>query len=231
LSPRRPWADYAVTSRASGRSYRVALRGHERGESYCSCPDFRKNTLGTCKHILCVLARVRRRFRAAELARPYLRRTPSLCLRYDEEVSLRLALPAHKLAANVARTLEPLRERAIENLRDCVRRVRKLERLGTEVTVYPDAEAFTEEGLLREHLQAVARAVRADPGNHPLRRELLRAELLPDQLDGIAFAAGAGRAVLADDVDLARRSRPSGWPSCCGARSASAASWSSVPPR
>ena len=43
-------------------TYRVALRGWERGESYCSCPDFRKNTLGTCKHILHVLEKVPRSF-------------------------------------------------------------------------------------------------------------------------------------------------------------------------
>lgn len=41
------WTDYAVTNAASGRSYRVTMRGWEPGQSYCSCPDFRKNTLGT----------------------------------------------------------------------------------------------------------------------------------------------------------------------------------------
>src|SRR5690606_31003710 len=34
----RPWADYLVTSAASGKTYRVALRGFEAGQSYCSCP-------------------------------------------------------------------------------------------------------------------------------------------------------------------------------------------------
>ena len=53
------WTDYAVTNASSGKTYRVALRGWERGESYCACPDFRKNTLGTCKHILHVLDKVK----------------------------------------------------------------------------------------------------------------------------------------------------------------------------
>ena len=48
----RPWTDYVVTNQLSGKTYRVALRGLEPGESYCSCPDFRTNTLGTCKHVL-----------------------------------------------------------------------------------------------------------------------------------------------------------------------------------
>lgn len=58
------WTDYLVTNAISGKTYRVALRGWERGESYCSCPDLRKNTLGACKHILNVLRKVKRRFPA-----------------------------------------------------------------------------------------------------------------------------------------------------------------------
>ena len=51
-----------VASSSSGKSYRVALRGWQLGESYCSCPDFRKNTLGTCKHIPHTLAKAEKRF-------------------------------------------------------------------------------------------------------------------------------------------------------------------------
>jgi len=47
----------------------VALRGEGRGESYCSCPDFRTNTLGTCKHILYALDRVAKKFPAAKRRR------------------------------------------------------------------------------------------------------------------------------------------------------------------
>ena len=43
--PKRPWTDYTITSAASGKTYRLALRGEAQGESYCSCPDFRTNTL------------------------------------------------------------------------------------------------------------------------------------------------------------------------------------------
>ena len=39
---------------------------------------------------------------------------------------------------------------------------------------------------------------------HPLRKKLLKAELFAYQLDGIAFAAGAGRAILADDMGLGK---------------------------
>ena len=69
--PKRLWTDYLVTSSESGKTYRVALRGIGLGESFCSCPDFRKNTLGTCKHILQTLTKVRRRFPATSLQRKH----------------------------------------------------------------------------------------------------------------------------------------------------------------
>ena len=46
--------------------------------------------------------------------------------------------------------------------------------------------------------------IRRAPGKHPLRTTLLKEPLLPYQLDGIAFAAGAGRAVLADEMGLGK---------------------------
>ncbi len=93
LNPGRPWTDYLVTSRSSGKTYRVALRGQQRGESYCSCPDFRKNTLGTCKHILHTLTKVRRRFTEAQLRKPYQQTQLALHLRYGENLELRLLVP------------------------------------------------------------------------------------------------------------------------------------------
>src|SRR5712691_8626763 len=95
LDPQEIWADYTVTNAASGKSYRIALRGWRPGESYCSCPDFRKNTLGTCKHILHALEKVRRRFSDSQRNRPYRRRDISVHLSYGEELELRILLPTH----------------------------------------------------------------------------------------------------------------------------------------
>jgi SNF2 family DNA or RNA helicase len=46
--------------------------------------------------------------------------------------------------------------------------------------------------------------IRKNPKNHPMRKTILKTELLPYQLDGIAFAVGVGRAVLADDMGLGK---------------------------
>ena len=82
--------------------------------------------------------------------------------------------------------------------------VQKLERLGHDVLIYPDAEEFLSQVLHRHRVAQRMEEVRKKPGEHPYRSELLHAELLPYQLDGIAFAAGAGRAILADDMGLGK---------------------------
>jgi superfamily II DNA or RNA helicase len=199
----RPWTDYLVTNRLSGKTYRVALRGSEPGDSYCSCPDFRTNTLGTCKHVLNVLAKVKRRFTPRQLGRPFRPQSLALHLRYAGEVSLRLLVP-DALDEEAAKIVSPLRDRPIEDLRDLLKRVARLQRIGQDVTIYPDAEEFIQQRTLQERLRAMVGDIRHNPASHPLRTTLLKLPLLPYQLDGIAFAAGAGRAILADDMGLGK---------------------------
>lgn len=201
--PKSLWTDYLVTSELSGKSYRVALRGPERGDSYCSCPDFRINTLGTCKHILQVLHKSKRKFKAAERNRPYRAKQLAIHLRYDGETTLRLETPA-KLSDEVAQIIAPLRDQPIEDLPKLFRQLKKLEQIGQAVTIFPDAEEYIQQRLFQQKMQDKCAAVRRDPHNHPLRKTLLKVPLLPYQLDGIAFAAGMGRAVLADDMGLGK---------------------------
>jgi SNF2 family DNA or RNA helicase len=201
--PGKLWTDYTVTSKASGMTYRVALRGWDPGESFCSCPDFRKNTLGTCKHILHALEKLASRFPPSVRNTPYRRKHIALHIRYGRVLELRLLLP-EKIGDEVARIVRPIRDVPIDDIHDLLRRIRKLEELGREVVVYPDAEEYIQGRLFRKHIEGLVAEIRRDPARHPLRKGLLRTELLPYQLDGIAFAMGAGRAVLADDMGLGK---------------------------
>lgn len=197
------WTDYAVTNHDSGKTYRVALRGWERGDSYCSCPDFRKNTLGTCKHILFVIEAVKKKFGREVRETPYHSENILVHLLYGPEVELRVIVPT-VVDREVLKILRPVINRSITDLRDFLWRIKELERLGEKVTIYPDAEEFINRGLYLERIREKIREIRKDTGDHPLRKSLLKAELLPYQLDGIAFAVGAGRAVLADDMGLGK---------------------------
>ena len=200
----KPWTDYIITSRVSGKSYRVSLRGLETGDSYCSCPDFRTNTLGVCKHILKVMQKVKRRFSAQQLAKPYRRKHLGLHLLYGQDVSLRLLVP-EKLDDDVAKIIGPLRDRPIDDLHDLMTRINKLQKLGQELLIYPDAEEFIQQRLLQD--QAARQSRRDTQGSgQPSTAHVTSSKtaLLPYQLDGVAFAAGAGRAILADDMGLGK---------------------------
>jgi RHS repeat-associated protein len=203
LDSQEIWTDYTLTNAASGKSYRVALRGWQPGQSYCSCPDFRKNTLGTCKHILHALEKVRRRFSHSQRNRPYRRRDISVHLSYGEELELRILLPPH-LDDVTSGIVRPIRDRPITDLPDLLKRIRQLEAHDVAVTVYPDAEEYIQIRLRLQRIAAKVAEIRRNPKSHPLRTTLLKVEILPYQLDGIAFAASSGRAILADDMGLGK---------------------------
>ncbi|MCC6473913.1 MAG: DEAD/DEAH box helicase [Burkholderiales bacterium] len=204
--PGTPWTDYTVANAASGKTYRVALRGLTRGQSYCSCPDFRKNLLGTCKHVLKVHAWAKRKFRPAQLLARWRPERFAVFARYDGELRLGLEAPEHMSPG--ARSLAAAwRERFATQdaqMLELLETVRRLGGQGEDVLVYPDAEEILGQVLHRQRVSALVAQMRKDPAAHPLRRELLQVELLPYQLDGVAFAAGRGRAVLADEMGLGK---------------------------
>jgi SNF2-related domain/Helicase conserved C-terminal domain len=198
-----PWTDYVVTSRVSGRSWRVSLRGFRPGESYCSCPDYRTNQLGTCKHVIHVQRKIAKRFSQEELAKPYRRKGLSLRLDYGEQPGIRFNLP-HKLPDRAREILGRNIDRSLTSPTAVVKCLRALEKEDFPVHVYPDAEEWIQRQLILDRVQRVAEDIRKDPSQHPLRETLLKVPLLPYQLDGIAFAASAGRAILADDMGLGK---------------------------
>ena len=198
-----PWADYAVTSLLSGKTYKVSLRGIKPGESYCSCPDFRSNTLGTCKHIMKVTNWAKKKFTARQLARPYKRKRIVVNLIYDHDVSLRLHVPEN-LPAEIDAIVRPLVDKPIANVRDLLKRLNKLEAAGTPFHIFPDAEEYIQQQLHTERIRDKVAEIRRDPASHPLLESLLKIKLLPYQLDGVAFVAGTGRTVLADDMGLGK---------------------------
>ncbi len=198
-----PWSDYLVTSTLSGKTYRVALRGLEIGQAFCSCPDFGTNTLGTCKHVMKVQQTVRRRFDAQQLKRSFRPKGLAVFVQYGDELSLRWEVPS-KLADDVSSMIGQHVDQPIDDVAGLVKQIAKLEQLGHAVTVYPDAEDLIQRRLHEARIASRMAEIRRDPAGHPLHDTLLNAKLLPYQMDGIAFAVGAGRAVLADDMGLGK---------------------------
>ncbi len=204
--PNTPWTDYAVTNHASGKTYKVALRGLDSGENFCSCPDFKVNRLGTCKHVIRVGDHVKKQFTIAELARKFVRERSCLTVDYKGETPTVRLLPGRSLSAPAKEKIEPFFNRDIPSAEfaELLEAVQEVSDAGDTVHIYPDAEEHINAELFKLRLRALTDEIRRDPERHPLRRSLLKTELRPYQLDGIAFAVSRGRSILADDMGLGK---------------------------
>jgi superfamily II DNA or RNA helicase len=197
---------YEVAS-PSGAAWRVELRSLDARENGCSCPDFATNLLGTCKHVEAVLHHLRqdaphrfqRALRAGASASSY------LFLRFDPEPAIAIrvadgARPAiRRLAARhfdaASRLRAPLSDCWTELVRDATEAG-----LGLPAEVVAHAERVVDATRLerrrREVEAELRRAGRDQPG--------VRRALYPFQVDGVAFLASRGRALLADDMGLGK---------------------------
>ena len=202
-----PYGDYRVKS-ASGKTYRVAMRGPGLFENYCSCPDFAVNTLGTCKHIEALLLRLGKRYGKALESRQFARSRASISLQYGETIAIRLRLPAdpsptlRKLAGEYFDPAGLLRREHFEHFHQVIDAFRQADLdavIYSDVLDYLDRENELSEGLNLEH-QLLTNLRR---GRHPLDG-ILKTKLLPYQARGAIFAACRGRVVLADDMGLGK---------------------------
>ncbi len=103
-------------------------------------------------------------------------------------------------------SLRRCEDQPITDLHDLFKRLAKLQKLGQEVSIYPDAEELIQQRLLQDRLRGKTEEIHARIRRaHPLREGAAQDQVapLPARRDR-AFAAGAGRAILADDMGLGK---------------------------
>ncbi len=201
-----PYGDYTVKS-GSGRTYRVAMRGPDPFENYCSCPDFAVNTLGTCKHIEALLLQLRRNRKALETA-AYKRTRASLSLHYGNTIEVRLHLPASPLPA--LRSLaeeyfDPDGQLRREHYRQFAQVLEVFRNADSQAIIYSDVlEYIDRENELAEGLELERKLLAKLKRSQDPLAGVLKTKLLPYQTQGALFAACRGRVVLADDMGLGK---------------------------
>jgi len=208
LGRNRVFSDYQVTNPTTGGKYRVSIRGFDVGDNHCDCPDFRTNTLGTCKHVEAVLAALR------DETPPQLRRRkaavthPEIYLQYTEQWRVGLHLPPRH-----SDQLHALAEtffdgqgvwKAGDHYQNLIEAV---ENVPEQVTILSDAMEFMEREIeLREmagrEREWLNQLEREEPS--PVLCDLLKVPLYPYQMRGAVFLACRGRCVLGDDMGLGK---------------------------
>ncbi|MBI1870565.1 MAG: DEAD/DEAH box helicase [Chlamydiae bacterium] len=202
------FSDFEVTNPQNQKVYKVAIRSEKIGLNYCSCPDFKINTLGTCKHIEYTLHQLKRKRGASAIFKQGF--TPSyssISLRYgmERKVVLRIGLrqidSLKKLASGYFDENHVLLPQAYDHFEKFLEAVLRLD---PQFRCYSDAFQFIVE-MREDRRRRRLIEERYSQGVHDPRLDaLLKTSLYPYQKEGILFAAKAGRALIADDMGLGK---------------------------
>jgi SNF2 family DNA or RNA helicase len=205
LGRNRVFSDYQVSNPNTGGEYHVSIRGFDVGDNTCTCPDYRTNTLGTCKHIECVLAALK------DQTPPQLRRRkatlthPEIYLHYGEQLRIGLHLPPR-----YSDLLEALSEaffdaRGLWKSGDAYPElIARAADVPEQVTIFSDAMEFMEHEIERREMAAREQLLLARLERGELEADWLRVPLYPYQVRGALFAAYRGRCILGDDMGLGK---------------------------
>jgi SNF2 family DNA or RNA helicase len=203
LGKNKIYSDFTVRNPDSGNTYTVTVRGFDPGDNACTCPDFRQNTLGTCKHIEAVLDDLRETLPASLTQKKAPVTQPTVYLNYGAPPRLGLHLPTRKsdrLTALASRYFDEKRlwsgKGRFEDFIDDIRAVPET------VTVQADAMAFAEREVERAEMLRKEEAWLARLDSPEL--ELLPVPLYDYQKAGAIFLACRGRAILGDDMGLGK---------------------------
>lgn len=202
------FSDFLVHNPKSNKEYKVAIRSYEFGENYCSCPDFRRNELGTCKHIEYVLLKLKNNPKNDKYwKKAYIRPYSSISLKYGKyrNVLLRVGSTKSNEIQSLARDYFDADNYLLDDKYfDFINFISKVRELDPDFKIYSDALEFIIEKrakILREEtLDSVF-----DKGiDSKAFESLIKAELYPYQKEGILKAAKAGRIIIADDMGLGK---------------------------
>ncbi len=207
LGRNRVFSDYQVTNPTTGGQYRVAIRGFDLGDNYCECPDFRTNTLGTCKHIEAVLDRIGPEPRVRRLKAAITH--PQLYLDYrGEALRLSLLLPPRHSDSLRALTESFFDTKGVWKGGDHFDRLQAaLDQVPERIVVNADAAEYIDREIERATMALRERELLAelDDGREPSAlSDLLKVPLYPYQMRGALFLACRGRAILGDDMGLGK---------------------------
>jgi superfamily II DNA or RNA helicase len=205
LGKNRIFSEYQVTNPESGGQYRVTIRGFDIGDNSCTCPDFKSNTLGTCKHIEAVLEDLKDELPPHLQKRKATVQRPEIHLHYGEQLLLSLHLPPRHSdqLAQLAHTF--FDERGLWSGRGKYPDlINAIETVPETITVLSDAMEFINGEIERAEMLALEQQWLAELDAGTLDLKLLRTPLYDYQLRGALFLACRGRAILGDDMGLGK---------------------------
>jgi superfamily II DNA or RNA helicase len=201
-------SEFTVVNPQTKCEYRVAIRGMNCGDNFCSCPDFAVNTLGTCKHIEFTLAKLSgKRGGSKALVQRFSPAYSEVYVRYGakREVVFKPGTECPQnlriLASQYFGDNGILLPQAYLKFEEFIKSARAIKH---DLRCYNDTLAFIAE--LRDRSLLTQRIEKIFPNNKKNKAfsNLLKVSLYPYQCQGALFVARAGRCLLADDMGLGK---------------------------
>lgn len=206
----QPWfgiwtAASIISTTHHKQTYQVHIRSLKEKMNYCTCPDYATNLLGTCKHIEAVLHQISKtKPRKKSTKQPH----PFVYLAWDVENAPQIKV--HR-SVKMAEDLSALINANFDasghfsgQIPDDYFHLSDQCHGRTDIQLGEDAQQF-----VFRHAESASHQLKASV----IRNEIMRsngvlkgvsAKLYPYQIEGVAFLAASGRALLADDMGLGK---------------------------
>ena len=208
----QPWfgswkASSITSSLAFPRSYRVNIRSLQKRSNICNCQDFALNQLGTCKHIEAVLYKIRQRDDYPQI-KDETAPVSYVYLSWEVEHPPQILLHrTHDIVQELSRLLDDYFDASglfQGRMPDEYFHFSAQVRDRTDLHLGEDATAFVQrlaiQASQKVHALKIREQIEASDGHLPG----IKAKLYPYQVEGVAFLAANGRALLADDMGLGK---------------------------
>ncbi|MCM0721745.1 DEAD/DEAH box helicase [Parabacteroides sp. W1-Q-101] len=200
-----PWnGDFQVINPQSNQKYKVAFRGENSEWNYCSCPDFKTNQLGTCKHIEAVKLKLGQSAKGKKwLKEEHIPPYTSVYLSYKGKREVKIRIGSNHQNEFVLLAGQYFTNERVLKPETYIRFERFLQQaaaIDDTFRCYDDALAFVIS--CREKQMRTALLDQRFSDGH--LDGLLKTKLFPYQEKGILFAARAGRSLIADEMGLGK---------------------------
>jgi len=204
------FSEFQVTNPQTNRTYRVAIRGRQLGENFCSCLDFAVNALGTCKHIEYTLARLeRKRGGKKALLVEFQPEFSEVFLRYGAKRELVFRPGSQcppllkELAGRYFNQNGILKEESYAHFDAFLKEASPISQ-GQGLRCYEDAVSFVAQVRDKANLGQRVDKLLPEGKESAVFKDLLKYSLYPYQREGALFAAKTGRCLIADEMGLGK---------------------------
>jgi SNF2 family DNA or RNA helicase len=200
------YSDFEVFNPTSKNTYKVSLRDNITSSNFCSCPDFKVNGLGTCKHVEYVLHSLLRYKKYQKIYnKPLNTDYSSLSVDYGNERIIRLKKHDNSIEFTNEQVYFDengyLIEGKLETL-DCF--ISDVVEMDKSFKIYPDV--FDVMSQHKKDSTRIKLAAELFPKgiDSDIFNGLINANLYPYQKEGVIKLFQTGRTLLADEMGLGK---------------------------